>query len=131
MAAVKLATSHPYANYQRRSRVYGSLNKHFYHHSTAKLGSLPWFAQRCDLHAANRVQTSLCIQRFRLSALFMLLTKVGTTWEISGLMNLILSFHFARVFCNAAQWWQRRRTGRRLASVSPPVIVWHSLTGCL
>ena len=39
MAMVKLATSHPYANYQRRSRVYGSLNKHFYHHSTAKLGS--------------------------------------------------------------------------------------------
>jgi hypothetical protein len=40
MAVVKLATSHPYANYQRRSRVYGgSLNKHFYHHSTAKLGS--------------------------------------------------------------------------------------------
>ena len=34
----------------------------------------------------------------RLSALFMLLTKVGTTWEISGLMNLILSLHFARVF---------------------------------
>ena len=65
----------------------------------------PWFAQRCDLHAANRVQTSLCIQRFRLRSalLFMLLTKVGTTWEISGLMNLILSLHFARVFCNAAQ----------------------------
>ena len=34
----------------------------------------------------------------RLSALFMLLTKVGTTWEISGLMNLILSLHFARGF---------------------------------
>ena len=34
----------------------------------------------------------------RLSALFMLLTKVGTTWEISGLMNLILSLHFARFF---------------------------------
>ena len=24
--------------------------------------------------------------------------QVGTTWEISGLMNLILSLHFARVF---------------------------------
>ena len=43
------------------------LNKHFYHHSTAaqprlcsaKLSSASLAVQRCDLHAANRVQTSL------------------------------------------------------------------------